>query len=562
MDVCVGRGSVEGGWAVRLSCGLTRRLLAAAVGGLLAAGAAAQEGEPSPFERDLVKYRSFFDYGGFEPELDSLLPEGYVSQWRTSVGLSGTYTDNVDKESPARDAFWTDGVFGLGWLRKAPRWDADVNYRLSATLYETRYADRGNFTHRAAGTVRWQAGPHLDLNAGAHFAQDLEEGLDSVLRGVRSTYDNRSDEYGAHARYRWQASRSVESSGGYRVSYRDYASESADGDDTLRQSLDEQLSWGISARDALGLRYGLSLEEEKDPTEKRWIHQGGVSWTHTFLTFPENRRSSLRLAYNVERALFDEDEASGEDSDYWDHSGSARYAFAWSPRTDVGLSAGAQWIAPDEDADEKSWTAGADLAHRFSEYTSGTLSASRRLAYLPEERRARSAWSFAGGLHHRFGRYTEGSLNASQAWDYQPASTTSDVTVLTQTRSATASLRSRLSERVRMNLGGSYLWGDPGESLGGDGDDKYRQWGGNGGLTLSVQRTGLVGLSYQALRRRSDDPDDDYLLHVARLFASGRLADWLDARVAYTYENRDYKKDAGNDDYRDNRVTFGLNGAW
>jgi hypothetical protein len=236
---------------------------------------AQQAVEPDAFESDLLRYRSFFDYGGFEPGLETLLPEGYTAQWRLKTAVDGEYTDNVDKEEHGRDAFSTNGSLGLGWVRRSPRLVGNADYRFSSSLYESSAIDGRNTTkHAAAGAFKWQAGKDLTFDAGGHFTQNVEQGLDFQLRGVRSTYDNRMDEYGARASYSWRMSRTITNNSSYEFADRQFVSDNAEGEDTRSHRVGTVIGWQASAKDALTLDYSYVLDDETSTSTSRQNHKG------------------------------------------------------------------------------------------------------------------------------------------------------------------------------------------------------------------------------------------------------------------------------------------------
>ena len=131
-------------------CFLLLAVLASATAALGAAGA--EEPQPDPFAEDLLKYRSYFDYGGFQPDLGSALPEGYLQKWTPRVSVSGTYTDNAEQTADGSSAFWANAALGLGWLRRSPRLEGTLDYRYSTPFYQTGDPEgRDTATHEAAG---------------------------------------------------------------------------------------------------------------------------------------------------------------------------------------------------------------------------------------------------------------------------------------------------------------------------------------------------------------------------------------------------------------------------
>ncbi len=398
--------------------------LAAPLVSLLVAGggmAAAQEtGAPSPFEEDLVRYRSFFDFGGFEPQLESLLPEGSASRWNVSAGVTSEYSDNGDQDGADRYGFLTEGTLGLGWLRRSPRWSGVADYSLGIPIHEEgAYDGEGSTRHALAGSLEWQASPRLRWNGAGHATQNLEKGLSSTLSGVRSNYRNRTDEYAARAACEWQASRTVENDTYYEFSYRDFASADADGEDTLSHRAGTDFGWQVAPRDGLHFGYAYSLEDQRSGDgADRQNHGGTLGWERAFLSFPGNRRSDLGLRYTADRGLFDG--GDGGESDYWSHGASATYSWAPSPRLQAAVNGGYQWILPDDGSDGGGWTYGGRLAYRFTERTDGVVS-------------------------------------YGESWEYTATSSTSDFEDLTRVRRAEA--RSKAGSTAGAGSGGGELRG-------------------------------------------------------------------------------------------------------
>jgi hypothetical protein len=532
-----------------------RRILAA--GSLMliltTSGYGQEAAEPGLFERQLLKYRAFFGYGGFEPELDTIFPEGYRTRWTPSVSASATYTDNVDKDENSRDAAWVDGVFGLGWLRRSPRLDASADYSYSTPIYRTENASgRDTSTQAAAAAVRWQALQHLSVSAGAHVTQNLEQGLASPLPGVQSSYDNRSDEYGFTGDYSWRASRGVTNRGAYDFSYRNFVSKKAQGEDSMTQHASEGLGWQLTARDRFDLGYDFASEETLGESRGRQNHRADASWSHRFLWFPTYRGASLRISGAFERGL--EDEGTG----FWSDSLDAGYSQSLSTRTSVGVNGGYKWIFPDEGGREESWTAGANASHRFSPFTNGSASVFRSFDYVAQDAQARSSWGYRADLDHRFARYTTGTLSASQSWRYEPETSTTDVTVLTRTREVVGTLSHRISRYVSGSARASYLEGDPGRA----GNGPYWQSAAGATVTARIGRDAFLGAAYELTRRQSEEADEDFLVNAGRLFYRRQFLEWLYGTVRYSYERKDYDSPSALDGYRENRVNVTATATW
>ncbi|MFU8858013.1 MAG: hypothetical protein ACNA8S_13545 [Deferrisomatales bacterium] len=527
---------------------------------LLAAGASAQEGaEPTEFERSVLRQRAFFDYGGFEPSLRTVLPEGVHSRWQLLGRADGTYTDNDGLDAERREGFTSDGTLGVGWLRNTPRLQAVGDYRFTTALYESDdVRDREATIHRAAGKLTWQAAERLEISGGGHLAQSLERGFEAPRLGVRPTRGNRSDEYGANGSYRWAPARAFSSAGSYRYRYVTYPGAEAEGDDVRHHLAREDLAFGMGARDSLALRYGFARQETLSSGEVRDNHDGGASWSHLFDSFLSRSRSTLTLSYGVARVrYFDGDETVfrriGSD-DHWSHTAMAEVSFAQSPRTDLAVRGGYQWIAPDEGSTESSWNAGVDVEHRFSGRTVGLAGGGRRLVYLPEARGAEQVWSYYGEVQHRFTERTRGNARWDQGWDYRPATSRTDATVLTESRRATARLESQLTRLLRGSMGAHYLWGNPRESLASGTSEKYWDAGGRGELVADWGRPGFLGLDYLAARRETDGSADDYLLQRGSVFCRRPVFSWLVAGLRYSHERRAYRGSSGQEDYFENRL--------
>lgn len=513
--------------------------------------------EATSFETDLLRYRSFFDYGGFEPRLDSVLPRGHASRWTLRASVEGDYSDNVDHDARRRDGFSVSGGAGVGWLRTSPRLQTNLDYRYRTALYQSSaVSDRDSSSHTAAATARWQARPNLTLSGGGHWAQNLEHGLTGTLPGVRTGYDNRSDEYGVHAAYKWRPSLRVSTDGSYAFTYRDFVSDTSDGEDSRTHRGRLGLGFDASDRDRLSLGYSATAQQGESSDDDRQIHGADLGWAHTFLSFPAHRRSTLTGSYGAERGLY------ADADDYWSHRVGVGYAVFLGPQTDAGVDAGYRWVFPDSGGTESGWSAGARVAHRFSDQTSGRLSGSRTVEYLPREGAARAAWNYAAGLDHRFSRHTTGSVTLSQAWEWAPATTRTDVETFTRTRRLAGRLNTRLAEHATVTLHAAYLAGDP-ERSGAARDGDYWQGEAGAAVTWEPRPRELTGVRYGVVRRVTDDSDEDYLLHRASLFHRRPLLGWLDLEARYTHERRAYDEvRASSDDYYENRLVGSLIATW
>lgn len=475
---------------------------------------------PTLFESDLLRYRSYFQYGGFEPDLAALLPQGYVSQWHFGAGLQGEYSDNVDQEADRRTAFSSSGTLGLDWLRVSPRLKASADYRFATPLYQSEsISGRNTTSHALGGVANWQASQYLSIDLGGHVTQNLEGGLDTPLAGVRSSFNNRSDEYSARTGYSWRLSRALTNSSDYQFRYRNFVSDTTEGEDTRSHRAGTSLGWQVSARDMTTVGYRYSVEDDLSAPAQRRNHIGSVRWGHTFLTFPGNRRSELGFSYSADRGL------GSEGLSYWNHSGAVSYSWAMSPRTAAGLSLGYQWIEPERGTVEQGVTYSGNLAHQFTEYTTGVLA---------------------------FG----------ESWDYEPASTRSDFTSLTRTRRVTGSLRSRLSRDLNGRVGAGYVEGDPKLEFGPIRTDEYWEVNGAAGVSGPVGNRGFWGLGYSLFRRQTDENSDDYLLQSGNLYYRHAVWEWMSATVSYLHERRDYDSESFLADYHENRISCGVTASW
>jgi hypothetical protein len=521
--------------------------------------AAAQQDEPDYYEANLVRYRSYFDYGGFEPELDTLLPRGAQSGWSPRVGIDVTYSDNVDKNSAGEDAFWADGVAGLGWFRRTPRFEGSADYQLNTPVYKSdQVEDRDLMNQRLFGALRWQAAERFQLSGGGQVAQDSTgEGAGApVAPGLPATYGNRTNRYSADAAYDWRLSRNVTNAGSYNFGYIDYVSDQSEGNDSVRHSAAESLSAQVSGQDHLGVYYTYGSEEDRDTKDRRQNHAGTVTWDHGLGSFPVPDSSSIRLTYRGERVLYDGSENDG----YWDHLASLGYFFSPSPNTHLGLTGGYQYIVPEEGPSKGSGNGGFQVDHQFGPRTSGYADASAHLAYLPDTREYERTFSGRLGLDHQFSPYTSGSLSASQQWDYQPPTSTVDTTVLTRTTRGDGTLKTRFTEKLTGIAGAGVAFYQPTGTEAGAND--YWTASGRLDLNLDIKQHAFGGVGYSVSRRETDASDEDYLLQIFRVFYREGLTAWLTARVQYSLEDRRYDAGRGGEDYTENRVFGSLVASW
>ncbi len=490
------------------------------LGGLLLPGlSVGAERPPDPFEKELLRYRSFLDYGGFTPELESLLPRGYASRWRVSLGISGTYTDNVDQDAERQEAYWADGTFGLGWTRRSPRLTGTADYRVSSGLYQSSAVEGRNSTSQALlGALRWQAGRRLTTYMSGHVTQNLEGGIGEGAPGVRTAYANRSDTYGVSAGYTWRLARTVTNSSSYSFSYQNYLSDDAEGEDSRSHTFSSSLGWQGPGRSSFGLSYGYSRTEEVSTGLGRQNHTGSISWGYSIVPFMGGSPTRIGLTYSVDRGLPDDGDK------YWRHSWSGSVSRALSPRTSGSAHVGYEWLRPEGGDDERSVTYGADLGHRFSEYTSG-------------------------------------SLGFSEGWSYEPVSSRSGYTQITKTRRVYGTLSSRWGRTLRSGLTASYTETDADDRFGGaDGD--YREGAAGAEISGGAGRDGFVGAGYRFVRRWSEGTDDDYALHRWTGFWRRSWTRVWSTRVSFTHERRYYDKGSTDDSYFENRVSAQVSAAW
>ena len=478
----------------------------------------AEQKEPDPFEQDLLRYRSFLDYGGFTPELEALLPRGYVSRWRGSVGVSGTYTDNVDQDAERRDAYWADGTFGLGWTRRSPRLTGTADYRVSTGLYQSSAVEGRNSTSQALlGAFRWQASPRLTTHVSGHVTQNLEGGIGEGPSGVRTAYANRSDTYGVQAGYTWRLARTVTNSSSYSFSYRNYLSDEAEGEDTRSHSFSTSLGWQGPGRSSWGLSYGYSRSEEVSTGLGRRNHTGSISWGYRLVPFLGTNPTRVGLSYSVDRGLPDEGEK------YWKHSWRGSVSHAWSPRTRGSAHVGYDWLRPEYGGDERSISYGANLRHAFT-------------------------------------RYTTGSAGFSEGWSYEPVSSRSDYTEITKTRRIFGSLSTRWGRTLRSSITCSVVETDENRRIGGNEND-YREGSVNASLSGRLGERGFWGAGYRFGRRWSD-AQDDYTLHRWKGFLRQAWSRVWSTRLSFSHDRRYYDAGSTNDSYFENRVSVQVSAAW
>ncbi|MHB8764672.1 MAG: porin family protein [Deferrisomatales bacterium] len=495
--------------------GLWLGVLAIGLGG---APAPAQEAaSPTAFEQDLLRYRSFFDYGGFEPSLEGLVPEGYASRWRATLGLDGTYTDNVDKDRAKRSAFSSDATLGVGWVRTSPRLKGSADYRFLTDVYRSdAVSGREGSSHRVAGAIDWRALERVTVSGGGHYAQELQQGIEAANPGVRSTHGNRFDEYGAQVAATWQASRDLVGRGAYQFRGRDYVSDRAEGADSRAHQASTSADWRVAPRDTLSLAYGYSLDEEPGSSLERQRHEITAAWARSFLSFPAGSRSALKLSYGAERGL------SSPGTDHWIHSGTAAYSAGLGPRTSAGVNAGFQWIEP---------AAGG------------------------------STWAASGGAHltHQVSAQVQAEASAGHAWEYAPASSRDEFNELSRVTRAQGGLSWRLSRTQSFGLTVHHRDVRAERDLAVRTTGRYQESGAAASLSGALGRDAFWGLSYSPSIRTGDGADEDYRLQVARLYGKSRLGwRWLWGEASLSREQRDYGAGSRVDDYHENRAYVSL----
>ncbi len=490
-------------------------LLAAVASG---AATSARAVEPDPWLARIGRYKAFFERGGFEPDLGTLLPSGYTSRWSVSAGMAATYTDNLDQDADRTDAWWVDGTFGLGWLRRSPRLTGTANYRFSTALWESKEVqDRNTTRHVLAGGMEWQATAHLAGYLDGHVSQNLEEGIGGGLAGVRSSYANRSDEYGFRAGYRWRLGRTARQRSSYAFSYRHYLGDRAEGEDTRSHRFDSSLAWG-GPWSRHRLVYGFSQVDGLDTDYRRRNHAVSATWTRRTVPLADPRPLDLGVTYSVDRGLPNTGGA------YWRHGLEGFAKRAWSPRTRGTLRVGYQWIRTEDAGTERGLTYGIGLTHRFSAYTTGE-----------------ARWD--------------------QTWSYEPASSRTDVTQLTKTRRGTVSVSTRWSRGLTSRVDAAYVAANV-DARFGPGSGDYDEWSAGASLQSAAGRNAFVGLGYRFADRDADDPADAYRMHRWNAFVRKAWTRVWSASLTAVHVRRDYASGAPQDDYMETRVAVRVTAAW
>lgn len=543
-------------------------LLWVCVAAATASGAVAQEAQPDPFAADLLRYRSFFDYGGFQPTLESVFPTGYASQWTLRAGLGASYSDNVDKAEDARGGFWTDGILGLGWLRRSPGVEGTFDYRYATPLYQSSGVDgRDATTQQAVGALRWRPGERLTLRGTASAAQNLEQSLESPVTGVRSTYGNRSDQYRAQASCDWQPLASVKAAAGYGFSYRNYVSDEAEGQDTVSHRANLDLTAQPAPRDTVTAAALYTFEDVRDDPNRQEALSLDLGWAHALAAAAGSRRSSVRASYRLDREAESFETVAGDRSrSWWSHTAQAGYSLELSARTTVGANAGYQRIVPDEGDAGGGWVGGVEAAHRVSERTQATASASRSYQYLPLEEETAGSFNLRADVSHAWSERTTGRLAVFHGYDRRVASSTTDYTVLTRTWLATASLETKRGEAARAGLTAGFERGDREESTEVVTSASGRYWEASGAGTVDgrLSLRDFAGVRAD-LRRRQSDSDasqDDYWLARLSVFYRRQIAAWLTGDLRYSRERRHYDASSPAEGYQENRLSGNLTVVW
>lgn len=540
----------------------------AALAAAAVTGAQAQEAEPDPFAADLLRYRSFFDYGGFEPSLEAVFPGGYASRWTLRAGLDATFSDNVDKTEGGERGFWTDGVLGLGWLRKSPTVEGTVDYRYATPVQQTGAVDeRNDTTQQAVGALRWRAAEHLTLQGTASLAQNLESSRESPVPGVRSTYGNRSDQYRAQASGDWQPLASVKANAGYAFAYRNYVSDEAEGQDTVSHTGNLGVTVQAAPRDTLTAAARYAFEDVRDDPSRQETRRLDLGWAHALAAAAGSRRSTVRASYRLEREKEGFETLDGEDDRaWWSHTAQAGYSRELSARTTLGADAGYQRVVPDDGASGGGLVGGVEASHRFSERTTAQVSASRSYQYLAVEEETAGSYNLKVDVASRLSERTSGRFALAHGYERRAASSTTDYTVLTRTWLATASLDTRLGEALKAAVTAGFERGDREESADVVGDASGPYWQASGTATLDG-RLGLLdfaGGRAEAVRRQTeaDASADDYLLARLSVFYRRQVANWLSGSVTYSHERRHYDASSDEGSYRENRLTADLTLTW
>lgn len=492
----------------------------------LAAEAASPGPPPDAYDRSARQYRSFFDFGGFGQGFETVLPEGRTQRWRASVSVDGTYTDNFDLDRRSRDAFYSSGVLGLGVNRRSSTFTGDLDYRYSTPIYRSENAeDRSLTTQAGAASLRWRPAERWTVSGGGSVTRNNEDTLETAPSGVSRSHRNRSDQYGAQSEVEWRAGAGTSARASYSYLYRNYRSEEADAGDSLNHHAAASLSSRLGRSDLLSLSSSYDFQRGVlagsdpggDDRLRRETGAANAAWEHTLTGAVGGSGTTLRAAYGVEKGSVTGDE------DYWSHSPSVGVTRSFTPRTQGTLNGGYTWVLKEEGGTDSSWIGNLTLDHRFSEYTTVTLTGSR-------------------------------------AWEQRPVSTRGDVTQLARTWRASLTVRSQLARYARASLEGHYESGD----LIGETEEHYRDAGGSANLDYQLGQKAFLGVNLSATWRDSDldelvgvndsDAGDSYFLRSAALYYRRELVKHLSMSVRYSFTERSPVGSSELESYSENRI--------
>ncbi|MBI5446754.1 MAG: hypothetical protein HY900_36765 [Deltaproteobacteria bacterium] len=495
--------------------------LVASVGPVWAAEVGVGRQTPTILETERARQRAYFDPGSAGTDLGGLLPEGARSTWELRASLDGTHTDNVDREEEGREAFFSNGSAGLGWLRRSPALDGTFDYRFSAPVYQSRAVeDRDTQSHAAAVTARWQAARHLSLAGAGNLTQNVERGIEPSPAGLRARFENRFDEYGARGEYEWQPTGDFSTSGRYAFFYRNFLSGEAEGEDFRRHDAAETLGFRVTERDRFTLGLSYAQEETLGTFSGRENRGVTATWTRLLVSFLQALRPTATFSYAVDRGRFK------DGGSYWNHAWRAGYSVVVSPRTEAGVEGGVQRIVPADGKAVTSWLGTARASHRITDHTSATLS-------------------------------------AGQTWEYAPVSSRGEGTALTRLRRVAGEVTSRLARYWDGNLSASFVEGDPDETSASQIDaDPY--WEGEGVAALQVRmgRDDIIWADSRWVRRVTEGSDEDFTLLAGSISYRRQIAKWLVGVLRYSQERRDPDGRSTLVPYREQRTYGSLAVTW
>lgn len=489
---------------------------------LWGADAPAPPASQEAFESDVRTYLPFF-HGWLGSDLRTAAPSGSVSRWTVGASLDGTYSDNVDRTEEKQEAFSSDVGLSLSWLRRSPRLDASIEGRYLFPVYRSEALEgRDLRTYSAGASGRWQPAATLSFSGGGNLDRSAETGIQAAPEGVRSSYENRFDNYNAHAEYSWQPLQSLSNTGSYRYHYRNYVSGDAEGEDARSHEAGTSLEYRPGALDTLGLGYTYALEETipnadapLQEREERTNHRVNASWGHRFRFASSDPFTLATLSYAWDKALF------LEGDDYSHHAVSVALSRALSARTDVGARGGYEWLVAGGTRTENLWSWGMDLTHRFTAYTRATVSASR-------------------------------------GWEYAPATSRTERTTLTDVLRVSAELVSQLTRYLEGTIAGAYVAGKPERGLeGAGGEGNYYQGSGSGIVRLRLGERSSASVDARLSHRSSEL--DEYWLFGSGVSVEARLWTWLSGTLRYSHERRGA---SGADNYKENRLYGALSSEW